>query len=76
MRCLKLPMKLLTGMVGMANEEEINGLIRALIAWQENRFPEYELVVLSLPKYDQAEREKMLDRFTELMRRMEYATGT
>lgn len=67
MRCLKLPMKRLTVMIGMANEEEINGLIRALIAWQEKRFPEYERIVLSLPRQDQAARTALLKRFVELV---------
>lgn len=69
---MKLPMRMILKRIADADSREINSIICALISWQERVYPEYELVVLSLPKYSKAHREYLVECFTDFMRKEEY----
>ena len=47
--------------------EEINEVLSAIAKKQETDFPDYEMIVFSLPKYDRIKREAELERLKEFM---------
>ena len=50
-----------------ANDEEMKELLYAIIKKHEEEFPDYELIVFSLPKYDRMRRETELENLKNFM---------
>ena len=53
--------------IASASDRELTDIVRAVLARYDTLFPEEEIFFLSLPKYDQQEREATLARFAELV---------
>lgn len=69
MSCFKLSMNRLLKRIDQANGDEIDEIIRKLILWQKKRVPEYEMVVMSLPRYDLEERSRQIDLMAEALKK-------
>lgn len=69
MGCFKLSMNRVLKRIEQADEAEINVIIQALSLWQKKRFPEYELVVASLPRFDPEERSRQIELMASMLKR-------
>lgn len=47
--------------IANAEEEEIRDILNAIFRKQAELYPDYEMIVFSLPRYDKTERESALD---------------
>lgn len=56
-------------MLTNSEKGDIDFILKAVIQWQNQRFPEYELVVFSLPKYDRKARECHIVCLAEMLRK-------
>lgn len=70
--CKLLLLKLVLRRIEKASEFEINEIIYALISWQAKRYPEYEMVIMSLSKYDREKRDYQLKGILEMLGKQEY----
>ena len=52
--------------IASAEAQELSKIVQAVLARYDVLFPEEEVIFLSLPKYDQAERSAILNRVEEL----------
>ena len=52
--------------IASAEAQELSKIVQAVLARYDVLFPEEEVIFLSLPKYDQAERSATLHRVEEL----------
>ena len=64
----KMLMNLLLKRIEQADDYEVNEIIRTLIAWQKRKYPEYEMVIMSLPRYDLEERRKQIDYMGSMLK--------
>lgn len=55
-----------------ANDSEITEIIKEIIHWQEKHYSEYEMVILSLPKYDKEKRRYEIDRMADFLKGYTY----
>lgn len=51
-----------------ADDTEITEIIQAIMHWQGKRYPEYELVVVSLSKYDKEKRCQEIDLMADFLK--------
>ena len=65
---LKVPMKWVEKRILTADSREMDMVLRAVISWQEQRYPEYELVVWSLPINNSQERKRQIDMMTSFLK--------
>ena len=70
--CKLLLLKLVLRRIEKASEFEINEIIYALISWQAKRYREYEMVIMSLSKYDREKRDYQLKGILEMLGKQEY----
>ena len=68
---LRIPMPIRWALkrIEQAEEEETDGIISSLIKCYGRLHPEYELVVLSLPKKSWEERNAEIDRIAECLKK-------
>ena len=55
--------------IEQANDEEINDIIEAVIHRYQICYPGWEVLFLSLPKYDGEERKKQADELSAVVRK-------
>ena len=55
-----------------ANDSEITEIIKGIIHWQETHYPEYEMVIVSLPKYGKEKRRCEIDRMSDFLKGYTY----
>ena len=64
-----------TRWIASADDREIMEIMKALIEWQEKRYPDQELVVLWLPKYDKEYRIREIERLSGFLKGYSYSEG-
>ena len=65
----KIPMSHVLCRIESANDQEVQQIMSALIHWQEQHYPEDELIFLSLPKRDIPERCRNVDIMAEMLKK-------
>jgi len=66
-------MKKILNWIECADDFEIAEIMKALIYWQKIRYPEYEMVIVSLPKHDRKKRFEEIERLAEFLKDCTYA---
>lgn len=61
-------MKRILKRIECADDFEMAEIMRALISRQKMRYPEYEMVIASLPKYDKKKRFEQIDKLAESLK--------
>ena len=59
--------------IDCADDFEIEAIIKAVMQWQRNRYPEYELVVVSLHKFDRETRFQEIDSISNFLKKQAYS---
>ena len=67
---LQMPMKWMKKRIQLANPEELDMVLEIVISCHKKHFPEYELVVWSLPVDDRAEMERQIELVTHFLHRL------
>lgn len=65
----KLSLNRILKRIDRADEYEINEIMKALILWQNRAYPEEELVIMSLAKYDLEARTKQIDLYAAALKK-------
>lgn len=73
MHLTKKAMEEFTRRIACADDREIMEIMKALIAWQEKRYPDQELLVLWLPKYDRKDRLREIERLSAFLKEYSYS---
>ena len=66
---LKIPIKWMEKRIEKADSEEIDVMLRTITLWHQRRFPEYELIVWSLPIGNRQERKRQIDMMMRFLDR-------
>lgn len=69
MNSKEIPISCLLDRIANADDQEVQEIMHALIRWQEQHYPEEELVFLSLPKYDLPERYRSIDCMAQMLKK-------
>lgn len=65
----KTPISHVLRRIEVANDKEVHQILLALIHWQEQHYPEDELVFFSLPKHDLPARYRSIDSMAQMLKK-------
>lgn len=68
MLIFRLPLRRLLKRIEIADDDEIQKILLTIIHWENLRYPNEELIILSLPKSNSEKRRKYLKMMADLLR--------
>jgi len=67
----KQSLQLVLKRIDEAEDDEIMEIIKSLVHWQNARYSEYEMVVISLPKFDMEKRFQQIDIMADYLKNIQ-----
>ena len=68
---LEIPIKWLEKRIEKADSGEMDVMLRTIMLWHKSHFPEYELIVWSLPISNSRERKQQIDMMMRFLNQNE-----